>query len=239
MNCYNLFADFYNRFMDCDYDKWSQFLVNHGCAGSGADLACGTGNITFRLADAGCDVTGFDISESMLAVAESLKKNQKNPVFVRQSLTDFNAFGKYDFVTCVCDGINYLKSTSEVKKTFQKVYASLKKGGVFIFDVSSEYKIKNILADNVFFEDDDDVTYFWRNSLSKNKVQMDLTFFVKKGELYDRFDETHFQYAYSEETLKNLLGKIGFKNIKTFDCYTQNKPKKTSERVVFTAKKSE
>ena len=68
---------------------------------------------------------------------------------------------------------------------------------------------------------------------------MDLTFFVKKGELYDRFDETHFQYAYSEETLKNLLVEIGFKNIKTFDCYTQNKPKKTSERVVFTAKKSE
>ena len=81
MDCYNKFANFYNRLIDCDYDKWSQFLIKKGCVGSGVDLACGTGNITFRLAESGCQMVGIDLSPQMLMVAEGKKKNVKNPMF--------------------------------------------------------------------------------------------------------------------------------------------------------------
>lgn len=237
MDCYNQFADYYNRLIDCDYDKWSQFLIERGCAGFGFDLACGTGNITFRLAEKGCRMVGVDISPQMLAVAEGKKKNVKNPLFRCQDISDFSHTEKADFVVCVCDGINYLKGEKLVAKTFANVYDCLKEGGRFVFDVSSEYKLKNILGDNFFYEDDDDLTYFWTNSLKKDRVEMELSFFIRQNQLYRRFDERHIQYIYPQSALTRLLEEAGFTGIETFDCYEQKEVGADTQRIVFCAVK--
>lgn len=238
MDCYNDFADYYNELMDCDYDKWSQFLVKHGCAGDGADLACGTGNITFRLAAAGCRVIGADVSPRMLAVAESKKRNVTNPMFRLQDMTEFSVTKSLDFVTCVCDGINYLKGSDNVAKTFERVYASLKEGGRFIFDVSSSYKLRQVLGNNFFYEDGDDVTYLWTNKAAKDKVVMDIVFFAKAADgSYRRFDERHVQYIYEKDLLADLLKKAGFRDIETFDDYNEKPAGGKSRRIVFRAVK--
>ena len=238
MNCYDDFADFYNELMDCDYDKWSQFLVNHGCRGSGADLACGTGNITFRLAAAGCSVIGVDASPRMLTVAEGKKKNVSNPLFRCQNMTEFEVTRPLDFVTCVCDGVNYLVSPADAAGMFGRVYASLKEGGVFIFDISSEYKLRHVLAGNFFYDDGDDVTYLWTNTLKKGVVIMDLTFFAKKSDgSYRRFDERHEQRVYGEKEIVRMLSEAGFSDIRMFDYYTDKPVSAETQRVVFTARK--
>ena len=85
------------------------------------------------------------------------------------------------------------------------LYKGFKPGGALIFDVSSEYKIKNILANNVFAEDLDDLTLLWFNELTGNKLTMSLTFFIKDGEKYVRKEETHVQYAHSVEFIQNAL----------------------------------
>lgn len=236
MSCYNVFADYYNRLIDCDYDKWSQFLIDRGCAGKGIDLACGTGNVTFRLAQKGCTMIGIDLSESMLAVAESKKTNVKNPMFRCQDMTQFTATDKVNFVSCVCDGINYVAPT-DVEKVFANVFGCLQDGGIFVFDVSSAYKLKNILGNNFFYQDEDDLTYFWTNSLKKDRVVMDLTFFIKSGKQYQRFDERHTQYIYAEAQLCDLLKKAGFSSVQTFADYTDGKVKDNTQRIVFCAVK--
>lgn len=236
MSCYNAFANYYNRLIDCDYDKWSQFLIDFGCRGNGIDLACGTGNVTFRLAQHGCRMIGIDVSESMLAVAESKKTNVKNPMFRCQNMTQFDLTTKADFVSCVCDGINYI-SPKDVNKVFNNVFGCLQNGGVFIFDVSSEYKLKKVLGNNFFYQDEDDLTYFWANSLKKDKVVMDLTFFVKDGLNYKRFDERHVQYIYGEKQLKELLLTAGFSTVQTFADYTAETVKSNTQRIVFRAVK--
>jgi demethylmenaquinone methyltransferase/2-methoxy-6-polyprenyl-1,4-benzoquinol methylase len=43
------------------------------------DVCCGTGDIAFRLADAGADVTGMDFSEPMLRVARQRSGRDRNP----------------------------------------------------------------------------------------------------------------------------------------------------------------
>ena len=237
MDCYNKFANFYNRLIDCDYDKWSQFLIEKGCVGNGIDLACGTGNITFRLAESGCQMVGIDLSPQMLMVAEGKKKNVKNPMFRCQDITTFSVTKQVDFVTCICDGINYVKGQKDVAKVFANVYAALKDGGKFVFDVSSEYKLKKVLGNNFFYEDDDDLTYFWTNQLKKDSVIMELAFFVKDGNCYQRFDERHVQYIYGEQTLVDLLTQAGFKDIKTFADYQNKQVAKDTQRVVFCATK--
>ena len=100
-------------------------------------------------------MVGIDLSPQMLMVAEGKKKNVKNPMFRCQDITSFSVTKPVDFVTCICDGINYVKGQKEVAKVFANVFNSLKEGGRFIFDVSSEYKLKKVLGNNFFYEEDD------------------------------------------------------------------------------------
>ena len=106
-----------------------------------------------------------------------------------------------------------------------------------MFDVSSEYKLKNVLGNNFFYEDHDDVTFFWTNQLKKDSVIMELAFFVKNGENYQRFDERHVQYIYSENVLTELLVSAGFKDVQTFADYQNKQVAKDTQRVVFCATK--
>ena len=66
---------------------------------------------------------------------------------------------------------------------------------------------------------------------------MYLTFFVKKGELYERFEEEHFERAYKEEYLEKLLNKCGFNILGKFEGYTTKEVKKDSERILYIVSK--
>ena len=158
-------------------------------------------------------------------------------MFRCQDITTFSVTKPVDFVSCVCDGINYVKGEKQVAKVFANVFNALKDGGKFVFDVSSEYKLKNVLGNNFFYEDHDDVTFFWTNQLKKDSVIMELAFFVKDGELYQRLYERHFQYIYSEQTLVDLLVSAGFKDVQTFADYQNKQVAKDTQRVVFCATK--
>ena len=77
---YSAIASAYDRFnADVDYERWSDFL--EACFEKFLpakpeivlDLACGTGRMTFPLADRGYDMIGIDGSAEMLA--EALDKN--------------------------------------------------------------------------------------------------------------------------------------------------------------------
>ena len=65
---------------------------------------------------------------------------------------------------------------------------------------------------------------------------MDLTFFVKDGQIYQRFDETHVQYAHQTEQVQSQLTQAGFA-VQIFDCYSQDLPNDTTQRVTFVATK--
>ena len=226
----------YNRFTteDADYTKWAQFILRNisDKAIKGVDLACGTGKMTRILASNRLDVTGMDCSQEMLAQATAQGGKCR---YVCQSLQDFQTPSFVDFVTIVNDGVNYL-SPSEVPSFFGKVHNALKRGGTFIFDVSTEYKLTQVVANNVFFVDDEDVTCLWNNTLENGKVQMDLTFFVKDGTLYNRYDETHVQYVHPTQQLTTQLQQAGFE-VKLYDCYTPSPAVDTTQRVTFVATK--
>ncbi|MBO5867267.1 MAG: hypothetical protein J6Q55_04385, partial [Clostridia bacterium] len=140
-----------------------------------------------------------------------------------------------DFVTIVNDGVNYL-SPQETPSFFGKVHSAIKSGGTFIFDVSSQYKLTQVVANNVFFVDDEDVTCLWNNVCDGNSVQMDLTFFVKQGKAYNRHDESHLQYVHPTQQLTTQLQHAGF-DVKLYDCYTSNAVTDTTQRVTFVATK--
>lgn len=200
---------------DCDYEKWSQYLIERlrafNAGSTGIDIGCGNGYFTRALIKSGYIVSGFDVSAPMLQKAKELAaKEGVKAEFLLGDLTKLKLPCKVDFAVCINDCVNYI-SGEKLKNAFLKVYQNLKKGGVFIFDISSENKLKNVLGNNMFGEDKDEIAYLWFNSLSSDSVTMDLTFFVKnKNGGYDRFEERHVQYIHSEDKIVTLLKEIGF-----------------------------
>lgn len=200
---------------DCDYEKWSQYLIDllkntvSGC--EGLDIGCGNGYFTRALTKAGYLVKGVDISPVMLDTAKTLAlKEGVRAEFLLGDITKLTINGKVDFCIAVNDCINYVPK-DRLNKAFSRVFACLKKGGVFIFDISSAEKLKNIVGNNVFAEDRDDISYMWFNTVEGDKVIMDLTFFEKgKDNNYNRFDERHVQYIYEEEEIVSALKDAGF-----------------------------
>lgn len=200
---------------DCDYLKWSQYLINKlrslGVGVKGVDIGCGNGYFTRALYKEGYDVCGVDISAEMLSVAKTkAAKDGVNCEFLLGDITKLKLNGKKDFALAVNDCLNYVPQ-NKIKTAFSKVYSALNKNGVFIFDISSEYKIRNILGNELFADDGEEISYMWFNTQTENGVIMDLTFFVKGTDgKFTRFDERHEQFAHKEEDVVSALKEVGF-----------------------------
>lgn len=239
MSSYSALSAYYDRLMnEFPYDRYAEYVLGFVSSGKGADFFCGSGKMTLLFALAGIKMIGVDSSAEMLNEAE--KNSAKRGVKIPYLLSDAqNAdIGKhFDLVTAVCDGVNYL-SPKATEKFFHNVAGCLNKGGKFFFDISSAYKLEKILGNNMFYEDYDDITYFWKNRLGKNYVDMDLTFFKKaKDGSYSREDEKHKQYIHSAENIEKMLKASGLTLRSKLDGVTFGKLKPTSERIIFFAEK--
>ena len=59
----------------------------------------------------------------------------------------------------------------------------------------------------------------------------------KDGEtLYRKYEETHYQKAYSLEKVKELLAKAGMEFVDAYDAFTRNPVKEDSERIYILAR---
>lgn len=201
---------------DCGYEEWSQYLIKmlkkHVKDGAeGVDLGCGSGYFTRSIKKAGYVVIGADISEEMLVKAQSLSADEGLGItYVKQDAAALRLTKKVDFITAINDCVNYLPK-NKLLTAFKRIFSSLKKRGVFLFDISSENKLKN-KEGGVSVDDRDDVTYISFNDVTDERVQMDVTLFVRYDvDLFKRFDERHLLYIYNIREIETALTAVGFK----------------------------
>lgn len=238
MIMYKYLSSCYDEFMqDVDYDAWAKKIAGYiGNRKKGVDCGCGSGLITMRLKKMGYDVIGTDLSTEMLERArENFRRENLNITLVRMDSENLVVGNKVDFITAVCDVVNYMKKP---EKFFVRAYNALADDGVLLFDISSKYKLTEIIGNNVFTDSTDNVTYIWSNSLSEkqNKVEMFLTFFVKnKDGSFDKEEENQIQYIYEADDLVEKLRAAGFGKVEYFGFEGKNVAQE--ERICFVAYK--
>ena len=66
-----------------------------------------------------------------------------------------------------------------------------------------------------------------------------LTFFIREGELFRRYEEVHIQKIFEVSTVKRLLKQTGYKMLSAYDMYTFSRWNRHSDRINFTARKEE
>lgn len=241
MDAYSKFAQIYDELMeDVPYGEISEIIDSkikkYGVENNIVlDLACGTGTLTKALNQLGYEMIGADMSAEMLQIAQ-----EKNPgvLFLNQPMEDFELYGTVGAIVCSLDSINYLLDDESLYETFRLCNNYLEPDGLLIFDINTEYKFKNILADNIFTFDNDKIFYTWENNYCEEEKLCDfyLTFFVKEGDLYSRFDEVHTERVYSDAEITEALIKNGFSIIEKLDNFTDSPAKENSERVMYVCK---
>lgn len=243
---YGDFAARYDVMMhDVDYPSWIRYLdgilKEHGVK-TVLDCACGTGQMTIGLAKLGYQTIGSDLSEEMLMQARNnaFSKGMRQIPFVRQNLTDLSTHRAMDAVNCSCDGVNYLTTLAETVDFFASAYRCLKPNGILLFDVSSYRKLSETVGNHVFTESREDYHYTWQNyfDATNSLCEMNLTWFVREGELYRRHEERHLQRAHRVEELVAGLEQTGFTVLGIYDAFTKKEWRADSERIQFVARRN-
>ncbi|MBP2620782.1 class I SAM-dependent DNA methyltransferase [Streptococcus panodentis] len=244
MAAYETFASVYDAIMDDSlYEKWTDFSLRHFPKDKKKllELACGTGIQSICFQQAGFEVTGLDLSQEMLDLAQKRSREAGLDIpFIQGNMLDLSGIGPFDLVTCYSDSICYMADEVEVGDVFQQVYDCLNEDGIFIFDVHSTYQIDEVFPGYSYHENAEDFAMVWDSYADEapHSVVHELTFFVQEEDgRFTRFDEVHEERTYEILTYDILLEQAGFRNVKVYADFEDREPTETSARWFFVAEK--
>ena len=245
MGAYEALAASYDRLTnDVNYEAtvafYREILAAEGLhPRTAVDLACGTGSVSVLLAEQGLRVTGVDLSEEMLTVAQQKADGLKNPPrFVCQSLQQLTLPRGVDLAVCALDSLDYITDPDDCAEAIRRVYRALNPGGIFIFDVNTPEKLR-AMDGQVFLDEDDDVYCVWRGEFDEktNICSYGMDLFQRQGRLWHRFFEEHREYAYSAVQLTGYLREAGYTDIRVYGDRRMEPPQTGEQRIYMKARK--
>ena len=246
MESYDIFSKYYDVFTEnvdyksrtdhiCEifskYDRLPTLLL---------EVGCGSGNFASCFYKKGIDVIGVDISEGMLSVAkEKAEKEKQNILYLNQSADELDLYGTVDGAVCLLDTVNHIVNKRQLQESFNKISLFLEKDRLFVFDVNTEYKQSEILGNNTFVLENEQVYLVLQNFWDKARKisDLELDFFEKENDSYKRETVAFCERVYTREELTKMLKKAGLKLIAVHCENGFSKPNKTSHRNIYVARK--
>lgn len=241
------FASVYDIFTEgVDYSSRADYIIsllneNSVTDGIILDAACGTGSISEYLVQAGFDVIANDISPDMLNIArEKLNRFDNKVLLLCQDLCELDLYGTVDGAVCCLDSLNHITQEDELNQAISRIALFMRKNGIFIFDVNTIHKHRNILSDSTFVYENDDSFLVWQNSEcdDDNVVEMYIDVFIQNEDgSYSRYCDEVVERAYSVDCIGKLLTDNDFEVVAVFGDMSRSAPEDEEERVYFVARK--
>ncbi len=211
---FSLLSKVYDAIMDdVDYEDWADFILETVTArgwrpGAVLDLGCGTGNATFPLVARGLKVTGLDASAEMLAVA---REKLPGVTFVQADFTSFVLPTRFSLVCSVFDSLNNLLTPEAFSSMARSVYAHLRPGGFFMFDVNTPTGLRDLWESGRAEGWAGEVYYRWAHSFDEATGLAKVEAYCETEQT--SFTEVHFERGYDLTELRTLLAEAGFVNV--------------------------
>lgn len=242
---YQIFSYFYDKVMDQSvYDDWMAYINKYRPEAESLrilELACGTGQIAVQLAKAGHEVTGFDLSDDMLVLAqERMADEHVHFELLQGDMRELDDIGEYDLCTCFSDSLCYLQEKSDLEAVFKGVYANLADDGLFLFDVHSLFQVNEVFPGYQYIYQDEADVFLWESFEGdrENAVEHLLTFFVEREDgSFDRLQELHEERVFEIAVYEELLAQAGFSSVELTADFGREAVSQTSPRWFFACQK--
>lgn len=202
---YDVLAGYYDQLVGDEeaVSCWTDWVESFHPGNTFLELACGTGEITSRLAENHM-ITALDLAPHMVEAARK-KPGAEDIEYLVGDMRDLSGLPVYDAIGCFCDSFNYLLEKEEVQAFFETVSAHLKPGGLFFFDSHGMDRIEEFAGENAYeeagqFEDGTGVQ--WQiSSTPDGLIYQDFAFYLPDQTV----TEHHMQRVYDPEWLSEQL----------------------------------
>lgn len=196
-------------------------LIQHGIEeGLIVDLGCGSGLSAQVFAQAGYQVFGVDLSEDLIAIARNRLPAAQ---FQVSSLYQAN-IPPCSVVTSIGECLNYLFDPNADEHSlgllFERVYAALMPGGLFIFDIAEPGQLAGEGISRHFSEGNNWIVLVEKQEDRQRAIlTRRITTLRQIGDLYRRDDEVHRLQLYPAGVLTPKLTQAGFDTVHTQRTY--------------------
>jgi SAM-dependent methyltransferase len=269
---YGALAPLYDRLMaHVGYHRWQDVVeqvirrFGHSAKPSILEIGAGTGLLAQRLRGSGCRYVASDLSPDMCSQART---RVSQVVCADGRSLPFRSSAYFDLVLFLYDGINYLIEKESWDRLFVEVYSRLSTGGLFLFDITTEFNSINNFSEYVDADDFDDCFYFrhsYYHALQSFQFN-DFTIFRRRGEtdahgaapdvnggsdshapkadcneseLYAKSLEHHKQKVFPVGVVRGFVPDSLFEVLGVWDNFSFKKYTPRSERVHFLLRKKE
>ena len=160
-------------------------------------------------------------------------------LYLLEDMRELELYGSVRAVVSVCDSINYILEEADLREVFSRVHEYLEEDGVFIFDLNTVYKYRDLLGETTIAENREEGSFIWENYFDEESAvnEYDLTLYIREdGESYRRFEEVHYQRAYDLKTIDRLLADAGMELTAAYDAFTKEPVRDDSERIYVVAR---
>lgn len=192
-----------------------QYNINANGTRRLLDVACGEGTFCVEMAKKGWSVTGVDQSEEMLRLASHRAEQENVKVdFASQDMRFIDYSNEFDLATCWFDSLNYLLTNSDLQSAFNSIYRALKPNSWFLFDMNTIFGLAVEWQKNRCYvqQESADLLELHRThfDFEKNLGCITITWFVKSGEHWEKFEEKHVERGFSITEIETCLQYAGF-----------------------------
>lgn len=242
------YAEYYNSFYaEKDYvgeagyirDLLASMNVESGAL---LDMGCGTGRHALILESYGFSVTGFDLSEEMIAIARELRSPDSAATFQVGNVKSFRVERKFSAVVSLFHVASYQTTNDDFLKFLETAKSHMDRGSVFIFDFwfsSAVLSQKPAVRTKSVSSGGREYLRIATPDIREDSNIVDVNYRIlslDKGQgIFSEFSEVHSMRHFSLPEIKMALDLSGMKFLSCEEWLTRRQPSSDTWGVVVAA----